>query len=251
MLELFKDFLLMLQFLTRLPINISLPCEKGNFRRGTGFFPMIGLIIGGIELGFYFVLKSILPVNITAVLLILIGILLTGGLHVDGIGDTCDGFFAFKGKNSVIEIMKDSRIGTYACIAIVFDILIKYTALNFALQKGEWEIILLVPILGRSSILLLSFIGKPAKPNGTGNFFIQNVGVSELTIGILFMVCFSYVLVGIKSSAICIAFVIIMTFSFNKLCMHKMNGITGDSLGANNELNEMLVFILFTALIKI
>lgn len=251
MVELFKDFLLMIQFLTRLPINLSLPCEKKNFRKGTAFFPMVGLIIGGIELGFYFVLRSILPVNITAVLLLLIGILLTGGLHVDGIGDTCDGFFAFKGNNSVIEIMKDSRIGTYSCIAIVFDILIKYTALDFALQKGAWQVIVLATVLGRSSILLLSFIGKPAKPKGTGNFFIQNAGISELTIGILFMVCFSYVLVGVKSSAICIVSIIIMTFLFNKLCMHKMNGITGDSLGANNELNEMLILILFTALLKL
>lgn len=251
MVELFKDFLLMLQFLTRLPINISLPCEKENFRKGTAFFPLVGLIIGGIELGFYFVFKSILPISITAVLLVLIGILLTGGLHVDGIGDTCDGFFAFKGKNSVIEIMKDSRIGTYACISIVFDILIKYTALSFALQKGAWEVILLAPILGRGSILILSFIGKPAKPKGTGNFFIHNVGISELIIGILSIVVFSYILVGVKSSVICIVFVIIMTFLFNKLCMHKMNGITGDSLGANNELNEMLILILFTAILKL
>ena len=82
--EYLNDFLLFFQFFTRIPINKSLNCEKGNFRRGAIFFPIVGLFIGIVQWLIYYILIRVLPINITAVFVVIIPIVITGGLHVDG-----------------------------------------------------------------------------------------------------------------------------------------------------------------------
>lgn len=243
-----NDFLLMLQFLTRIPINKNLNCEYENFKRGALFLPIIGGIIGGIQWAIYYLLIKALPLNIVVVIVILAGILLTGGLHVDGLGDTCDGFYAFKGKDRIIEIMKDSRIGTYACIAIVMDLLLKFLAYENMIQKNPL-IIIALPIASRASIVLLSLIGKPAKSTGSGNLFIGNMSIIHSIIAFLYSGVFCILLIGFKETVLLCATIILITLLFNKYCNGKIGGITGDILGANNELVEiisMLVLIGFS-----
>lgn len=243
-----NDFLLMLQFLTRIPINKNLNCEYEDFKRGALFLPIIGGIIGGIQWGIYYLLIKALPLNIVAVIVILAGILLTGGLHVDGLGDTCDGFYAFKGKDRIIEIMKDSRIGTYACIAIVMDLLLKFLVYENMIQRNPL-IIITLPIASRASIVLLSLIGKPAKSTGSGNLFIGNMSIVHSIIAFLSCGVFCLLLIGFKETVLLCATIILITLLFNKYCNGKIGGITGDILGANNELVEiisMLVLIGFS-----
>lgn len=244
-----KDFLLMFQFFTRIPINMSLPCESKNFRDGSAFFSLMGLIIGLIQLGVYELMARFLPVNVTAAFIIVTAILVTGGLHIDGLGDTCDGFFALKGSDKIIEIMKDSRIGTFACVAIVLDLLVKFSAYGEVLAKGSPMLIVLAPMYGRFSISMLAAMAKPAKPNGSGNLFIRNTGMVQICFNILTTVGVSLWLAGIKSTAILVAGAMIVTLLFNKFCVHKMNGITGDSFGANNELVEILTLVILCAII--
>lgn len=243
-----NDFLLMLQFLTRIPINKSLNCEYEDFKRGALFLPIIGGIIGGIQWAIYYLLIKALPLNIVTVIVILAGILLTGGLHVDGLGDTCDGFYAFKGKDRIIEIMKDSRIGTYACIAIVMDLLLKFLAYENMIQRNPL-IIIAIPIASRASIVLLSLIGKPAKSTGSGNLFIGNMNIIYSIIAFLSSGVLCLLLIGFKETVLLCAVIILITLLFNKYCNGKIGGITGDILGANNELVEiisMLVLIGFS-----
>lgn len=242
-----KNFLLMLQFLTRIPININLPCEQEDFGRGAAFLPLVGLIIGLFQWCVYYLLIKILPVNITAVFIVLSGILITGGLHVDGFGDTCDGFFAFKGKDKIVEIMKDSRIGTYACIGIVFDIMIKFLGIEFLLQHNLSLIIIVAPIISRLTTVFICFIGKPAKAKGTGNFFIGNINKKVLISAFIIAVGASILLLGIKLGSIVAGGSIIFSIAFNIFCITKINGHTGDTLGANNELIEMFVLLLSCA----
>ena len=90
------NLLLFVQFFTRIPVNLSLPCEKENFRKGSVFLPVVGLIIGTIQWIIYKLLIKVLPLNPTVVIVLLIGVLLTSALHVDGLGDTCDGFLRLK-----------------------------------------------------------------------------------------------------------------------------------------------------------
>lgn len=243
------NLLLFIQFFTRIPINLNLPCEKKNFRRGSVFLPIVGLIIGTIQWGVYKLFIEVLPLNPTIVIVLLVGVLVTGGLHIDGLGDTCDGFFAFKGSDRIIEIMKDSRIGTYSCIATIFDFLFKYTLIAAIAPKFSVAIIV-VPMVSRFTTVFLSSRGNTAKNTGTGNLFIGNVGrvqliiTSIMTIGILVLIMNPrYVLLLLISG-------LILSFILNEFCIRKIGGITGDILGANNELVEILTLILIAIIMK-
>lgn len=246
------SFLLMIQFLTRIPVKKSLPCEKEDFRRGASMFALVGLILGSIQWGVFYICSKIFPPNVTAAFVILVGILLIGGLHQDGLGDIFDGFFSFKGdKEKIIEIMKDSRVGTFAVLALIFDILIKYSALSFIIENNMSYAIIITPIISRSSTVLLFLIGKTAKKKGTGNLFIGNISLKEFIINFILMIIPCVLLVGYKYTLIVIPISFIGTLGLLNLCNRKIGGITGDCLGANNEIVEMFAMLVFVALIYI
>jgi adenosylcobinamide-GDP ribazoletransferase len=243
-----NDFLLMIQFFTRIPINLSLPCEKENFRRGTIFFPLVGLIIGGLQWIIYWLLIKLFPVNITVLFVMLAGILITGGLHIDGLGDTCDGFFSFKSRERIIEIMKDSRVGTYSCIAIIIDLLLRYGSYS-NLIFGSYSLALIAaPVAAKTVYIYMFYIGKQAKASGTGNLFIGNVGKKELSAAFLLGLIINSLVLGVADALIITAIAVVITILFNKFCENKIGGLTGDTLGANNELIEIATLILTFAL---
>ena len=247
--EYLNDFLLIFQFFTRIPINKSLKCEKENFRRGSIYFPLVGLFIGIVQWIVYFLLIKVLPVNITAVFIVIIPIVITGGLHVDGLGDTCDGFFSLKGdKDKIIEVMKDSRVGTYASIAIVFDMLARYAVVCTILTINLPLILIATPIIARFTVVFISFIGKNAKETGSGNIFIGNIDVKRLVVTAITTIILVTLLIGFTECTMLIVAALSLSFLFNKFCESKIMGLTGDSLGANNELVEILTMILFIVL---
>lgn len=248
--EIVCNFLLMIQFLTRIPVNVSLPCEKDNFRRASIFFPVIGLVVGGIQWGVYKLLVNIIPIDAVIIIILIVGVIVTGAIHIDGLGDTCDGFFAFKGSDRIIEIMKDSRIGTYACIAMVMDLLLKYTLFSFIVPKFSVAIIA-APMISRCSVLFLGFKGKTAKSTGTGNFFIGNVGIAQFAIGLVITLGVLSLLMTPRYIVILLIVALILSFIFNLFCEKRIGGLTGDTLGANNELVEILTLILISVILKI
>lgn len=237
-----QSFMLMLQFLTRIPINRSLPCEETDFKRGTMFFPAVGFVIGGIQWIVFYMLSPYVPLLILSVITVLIGVLITGGLHMDGLGDTFDGFFSFKGKkDKIIEIMKDSRVGTFGALALVFDVLLKVVAV-YSLKSPL--VIILAPMVSRISSIMLCLIGKRAKEKGSGNFYIENTTLINFLVGLIFVFVVGMKLTGIKQIAILLVSAFCLSLIFNSLCKSKIEGHTGDTLGANNELNEILVLII-------
>ena len=248
--EFLNDFLLMIQLLTRIPINRSLFCSKKNFRRGASFMPFVGLIVGGIQWSIYKLCMVIFSVNISIVIMILLGIVVTGALHVDGLGDMCDGFFSFKDKGKIIEVMKDSRIGTYACLAIIMDILLKYSFFGFIVPSFSL-IIIIAPIMSRFSIVFIAFIGKPAKSIGSGNLFIKNIGKWQLFVAAFITVITLFLLMDMKLMYVIILMCssLCVSFLFNVFCNRKVGGLTGDLLGANNEIIEVLTMVMLCAII--
>lgn len=246
-----NNFLLMVQFMTRLPVNLSLPCESENFKKGAVMLPLVGLIIGGLQWIVFFLLIKILPLKVTAAIVVLTGVLITGALHIDGLGDTCDGFYAFKGKDRIIEIMKDSRIGTYACLAIVFDILLKFSGIASLSYTDKGMIIIAVPVISRAAQVFLFSIGRTAKSTGSGNLFIGNVGKTEAVTALAAAFLITLPLLGMKIVILLFIAAIAVTLSFNFYCDKKIGGLTGDTLGANNELVEIAILLMYLAILQI
>lgn len=232
-----NGILLMIQTLTRIPLKKTLSYEKSDFRMGANFLFVIGLIVGGLQFLTYYLTKNILSFELIALIMVLEEIILTGAMHIDGFADTCDGFFAFKGKDKIIEIMKDSRIGAFAGIGIAANILFKlfcYAELMELYPSGLF--IFLIPVLARTSMVFISIIGKPAKKEGTGNTFIGNLKILQLLINLTITFVIGYFVLGLWTSVIIILIAAIFTLLFNLMCRSKINGITGDSLGANSEI---------------
>ncbi|AGY75686.2 adenosylcobinamide-GDP ribazoletransferase [Clostridium autoethanogenum] len=241
--NLINDFFLMVQFMTRIPINKSFSCEQENFRRGTVFMPVIGLLVGGIQWIVYKLCIMVLPVNVSVAIILLLGIIITGALHLDGLGDMSDGFFAFKGNDKIIEIMKDSRIGTYACATIVMDIILKYSLLCSIVPRFSF-IIIAAPVIGRFSIVFIAFIGRTAKKTGTGNFFIGNIGKLQMFLALVVTIAILLCGMNPKYAAIMIPAALIMALLINVFCNKKIGGLTGDLFGADNEMVEILTMII-------
>lgn len=240
-----NNFLLYIQFFTRIPVNKELKCDENNFIKGTPYFPIVGLIIGLAQYLVYLIFSFSLNSLITSILVVLASILLTGALHLDGFGDCADGFFAFKGgKDKIIEIMKDSRIGAFACVAIVFNILLKTALIDSSITIGVPQLIIASPIIGRFSIVFLSTIGKNAKPQGTGNLFIGKVKWENFFGSLIITMLASYVLIG-NASIVLIVSSLVFSYGFDKFCEKKIGGLSGDTLGANNELIEIMNFIVY------
>ncbi|MCC5438470.1 adenosylcobinamide-GDP ribazoletransferase [Clostridium botulinum] len=239
-----NDFLLMIQFFTRIPVNKNLQCEKENFKRGAFFLPVVASIIGGIEFLIYLGLKNFLPPNVIIVLLLLFTAMITGGLHMDGLADTCDGFFSLRDKERIIEIMKDSRMGAFGTIAMIINLLLKYQLLYSLVLKDCSIAIILAPVIGRISILFLCLSKRTAKKNGSGNIFIGNMSKPIIFLITIIALAMNTYFLGLKITIISFIAVLIITYLFYLLCLNKINGLTGDTLGACNELGEITFLLI-------
>lgn len=247
--EFFNNFLLFVQFLTRIPINKSLPCEMENFKRGIIFFPVIGLIIGEVQWIAVYALSRILPVNIVAVFAIIAALLITGALHVDGWGDVFDGFFSFKGgREKIIEIMKDSRIGTYSCIAIICNFILKYAGISNLISGGFSLWIIAVPVMAKCCVVIICYIGNTAKKTGSGNVFIGNVDIKGVIISSLIGALIILPIVGALNFLIIAIVDIFLTLLINMFCKHYIGGHTGDTLGFTSEAVEIVTLIIMSAI---
>src|SRR3990167_1361865 len=102
-----KDFLLSLQFLTIINIKNDAPIDEKSFGRSVIFLPLIGLLIGVLLVITSKISFAILPVLISDAIVLIVLIIITGGLHVDGFADTIDGFAGGKNKDDILRIMKD------------------------------------------------------------------------------------------------------------------------------------------------
>ena len=245
----FNNFLLLFQFITRIPVNISLACEKENFRKATLYFPVVGAILGAIEYIVFYITALWLPLPVASIITVIVGIMITGGLHMDGLGDTCDGFFSFRSRERIIEIMKDSRVGSFGVIAMIIDIAVKVLGIYYIGIKSMGYMIIVVPMISRLFTVFIALIGKTAKKDGTGNLYIENtnsiyfIGAMVLTllIGSLFF--------NVKYILILLFGGLIVTLLFNSFCNSRIGGHSGDTLGANNEIVELTLFILISSTI--
>ena len=128
-------FYVAMLFLTRVPLP-QIKIDEQKMSSSTAFFPLVGVVLGGLCLLAAYLGKQILPINILACFIVMLSILLTGGMHLDGLADTLDGLFCGKERDKKLDIMRDSRVGSFGVIGIVFDILLKYVTIAHLLQQN-------------------------------------------------------------------------------------------------------------------
>jgi adenosylcobinamide-GDP ribazoletransferase len=244
MIEQLKIFFTALQFYTRLPIPKWVDYSQNYLDRSTRYFPLIGLIVGGAGALVFILTYPVLPKPVSLLLSMTATILLTGAFHEDGFADTCDGLGAGWTKEQILDIMKDSRIGTYGALGIFLMLVLKFQMLlslngNFiptALIVGHSVSRAAVLIFRKTHSYVRDNDAAKAKPTP------QDVSPQDFWIGIV---------VGglplaflpphlIFSVVVC---VLITEFLFSYWVARRIGGYTGDCLGATQQLCELSCYL--------
>lgn len=121
--------LMAVQYFTRLPVPRGLGYSDTRLNDAVRYFPLVGIVVGLLTGSVFLLALRVFPQMLAVLLAMLAGILLTGAFHEDGLGDTCDGFGGGWDKAQILAIMKDSRIGSYGALGLVFALALKAAAL--------------------------------------------------------------------------------------------------------------------------
>jgi len=235
-------FLAALQFLTIIP-SPRREVKPEDLARSTGYFPVIGLIIGLILVGLSCLFGLFLPSAVTNVLLVVSLVVLSGALHLDGLVDTCDGIGGHKSVEARWRVMDDSRAGAFGIIGVCCLLLIKYVLLNSIPADWLMMALVLMPVLSRWSMVYAIFTYPYAKPSGLGRVFKQRAGWQGLFQATLVALAVAVLAARLAGLAIMVGVWIIVTIMATYL-KGKFSGLTGDTYGAINEVAEVSVLLL-------
>lgn len=236
-----KYFLCALTFLTRIPIPANAIDQPDSFKKSIYFFPVVGLIIGGILAGSYYLLAKLFPQTIAAALLLFIYVLLTGGLHLDGFIDTVDGIYGGRSREHRLEIMKDTHPGAFGVLGAVVLLLIKYSIYT-QLSSDMLVILIAASVMGRQAMVWVQIFYPYARKQGLGMLFniYGNVPLFGVTTGITIAILFFLAQInGLYIFFICS----IILFILASWLSHLLGGLTGDTYGASCELIEISVLL--------
>nr|WP_307776389.1 adenosylcobinamide-GDP ribazoletransferase [uncultured Cetobacterium sp.] len=248
-----KGLALLFKFMTRLPFPGGNTFDSVSLGKGMKWFPVVGMVIGVINLLVGIGLEMIIPSSlITAIILVTLDVIITGGLHLDGLADTFDGIFSYRSKQKMLEIMKDSRVGTNGVLVLVLYFIFKIaflmeTSQLFGVSQGV--IMLIVPVLSRINSVVNCTFEPYARPTGMGKTFVDNTNSTGLIMSYVVVIGFLYLVSNIFLLPFINLFIILnilmlVGFLFGKLMTRKIGGVTGDTLGALLELSSVLALVL-------
>lgn len=253
-----KRFISILQFMTRIPIKVDTGFDE-EFHKTITYFPLVGLVLGvliylvGLVSGIFF------DSFITSIIVTLALVILTGGLHIDGLGDTFDAIYSYRDKDRMLEIMKDSRLGTNSLLAIMFLILLKIGFIYSIINNSLLWTVIFMPVIARLGVLVMMYKTVTPREKGMGNLFIGKASASMVAIATLYTIMLIVGISKIIFSAsnlkviMLIATIVILTIFNNLFKGHiykKIDGVTGDILGCTIELGELIyLFCIYLLLI--
>jgi adenosylcobinamide-GDP ribazoletransferase len=232
--------------LTALPLPFFPKDSNASLGRSAAFYPLVGLVLGGILAGTGWLLYRFLPPGLAAALLLALWVALTGMLHLDGFMDSCDGLLPPRDRERRLEIMKDSRVGAFGVVAVVLLLLVKFNAL--AALPGSYRLVTLVtvPVLARWAMTWVMARYPLARSDGMGVLFTAGLGwpqlglasAAALLVAVMLMSWVGLLLLGITwLTATLVA----------RLALARLGGLTGDVYGAICELVEVVLLVVVVA----
>ncbi len=248
--EFLRGLVTALHTLTILPVP-----TRGAKRMADGlrWFPYVGLLLGSLVVpAGYLTFRVSGGWSLAAAFVMLtVSILLTRSLHLDGVSDWADGFWGGFDKDRVLAIMKDSNLGTFGTVALVWVLLGKWIAMARLAEFGGWGWIVGAFTISRVMQVVLAAAHPYArKGGGTGSPFVTAATTSDAMWGLAGAAIVLAVVIGWSLSWPCVlAGAWAVTRLFGLWCKRRVDGVTGDLLGACSEITEMLV--LFTGAILV
>lgn len=245
-----KKIIYALRFMTVIPIPWKEKEDMAEVARSIAFFPLVGLIIGLSNLAVYFLCELAFSPFLSAVIVLVWWIFITGGLHLDGLADTADGVWGGTTAERRLEIMKDSRTGVFGVLALICFILLKTGALHelFGFYSDlKYRALVTAPIVGRWISVFTIYVFDSAREDGLGAFFKSHMEKKEFIIGLLLALIFAFLAGGLGGLA-ALAAATVLSVVFSIFFTGKLGGLTGDIYGALCEGSELLTLLVLMPL---
>lgn len=239
-------FFAALAFLTKIPVPGQNKITGDNLVKSSSYFPLVGAILGGLLylfsrlISIYFAGKT----SLLAALLLILWVFLTGALHLDGLADTFDGLAGGRTKEDRLRIMKDSSTGSFGLVAVVLVLLLKFTCLQSLQDEHLTAALFYSPLLSRwSMVTLMSFTPYAKKKESLGKPFVERIEKEQLILATALTAAAGSIYPR-TFFLILLPPVLLFVFLLRRFFLQKLDGITGDCLGAANELLEAAVLLL-------
>ena len=234
-----------LTFLTRLPLSRTGEDASGtvDMARGTIYFPLVGALVGAWGGVVYWLASAIWPASVAVVLSIAATVAVTGALHEDGLADAVDGFGGGWDRERILAIMRDSRIGAYGALAVVLVVLAKVAALSALPRLDVVRALIAAHTLARwSSLPLFWRLPYAREAGGTAAPFIGAVTIPRLLVGTALALAVVVPVLGMHALWPAAA-ALGLTLASGWYYARRIGGITGDCLGATNQLVEVATYL--------
>jgi adenosylcobinamide-GDP ribazoletransferase len=233
--------------LTRLPAG-QLQAPVPSLGQSAWAFPLAGLAVGGLSALTLLAAHALnLPLGIAAGLALLVGVLATGGLHEDGLADLADGFGGGRTRERKLEIMRDSRIGSYGTLALILSLGLRWQALESLPLPMAAMAVLAVAMASRAVLPAIMVMLPAARSDGLGKS-ASGGGAPGASVGTLIGLAALLLCLGPSAAFVVSLAMALMALAMARLALRQIGGQTGDVLGAIQQCTELAALISLTAI---
>lgn len=230
------SFLTALQFLTRIPIRFQINTNDLVLSRSVLYYPLIGFVIG-VLLSFVALVLAGVSDMVAAAIVLSVWVLLTGGLHLDGLADCADAWVGgFGDRQRSLQIMKDPTSGPIAIIVLLLLLLLKFAAIYVLIQQNNFIVLMLTPLLGRCAILLLMLSTPYVSSKGLAEKMLENLPAHDARWVVVASLAFAGLFMGWANVLVACSVLFMVRYA----AISRLGGVTGDVYGAAVEIMEVV-----------
>ena len=223
---------------------------KDMLNKSTKYLPLIGYIVGGLSAFVFWISSLYFSENVSIVLSMVVAILTTGAFHEDGLADTFDAFGGGWTKEKKLEIMKDSRIGTYGSLALILALLLKFSLLTEFKPNITVAVIFIAHVLSRLSPVVIIYFLDYVRIDSSSKVKPVGDGISFPNLLISFVFAIVPLFFFRLETLILIPIMFLVQFVLALWYKKHLDGYTGDALGASQQLSELAILLVLVILWK-
>lgn len=229
-------------FLTRIPVRA--PADP-SLARAAVWFPLVGLIVGGLAAGTRALADLALPPLPATLLAVTVAVLVTGALHEDGLADVADGIGAHTTRERRLEILRDPRVGTFGALALILCVLLVTTSVAALDTTEAVQAFAVAHVLARWAVLPVARFTRPARPDGAGSLLA--VSTPTLVVATAGSLAVAVAIAGVVAGLSAVVAAAVVAALTSILLTRTLGGVTGDGYGAAAKLTETAVCITLMA----
>ncbi len=249
-LSFFQPIRLAFELLTRIPVNFSSDVKQKDIKNSIYWYFVPALVVGCFSAIAYLAFYNGNLLYLACLSAVIIPIFITGALHVDGLGDVCDAIFSSREKTQMLEIIKDPTMGVMGVLAIAINLLVRFVLLleltRVISPYAVGALLLMTPISGKVSLITGGAMHGSAREDGLGKAYIDSMNSLHMVVVSFVVVALLCIIFNPVWSGLVLVPIITGIIASSSLAK-KFSGLTGDTLGALNELGE-IVFLLVVLL---